>query len=92
MKCSHPMPTDNKNENQTDDETFTQQTYRARVVDAETGDALPYAQVYISEMNGALTDGEGWFTVEAKETDVPPVLERIPRCGLVGGIFVNNHF
>jgi hypothetical protein len=69
-----------------------QQTYRARVVDAETGDALPYAQVYISEMNGALTDGEGWFTVEAKETDVPPVLERIPRCGLVGGIFVNNHF
>ena len=22
MKCSHPMPTDNKNENQTDDETF----------------------------------------------------------------------
>ena len=47
-----------------------QQTYRARVVDAETGDALPYAQVYVSAGSGALTDGEGWFTVEAKETDV----------------------
>ena len=47
-----------------------QQTYHAQVVDGETGDALPYAQVYVSAGSGALTDGEGWFTVEAKETDV----------------------
>ena len=69
-----------------------QQTYHAQVVDGETGDALPYAQVYVSAGSGALTDGEGWFTVEAKETFVPPVIERIPRCGLVGGIFADNHF
>lgn len=25
-------------------------------------------------------------------TFVPPVIERIPRCGLVGGIFADNHF
>ena len=47
-----------------------QQTYRARVVDSETGEALPYAQVYVSEGNGSLTDGDGWFTVEAKPTDM----------------------
>ena len=47
-----------------------QQTYSARVVDTETGEALPYAQVYIAEGKGTLTDGEGWFTVEAKKTDV----------------------
>ena len=47
-----------------------QQTYRARVVDAETGEALPYAQVYVSAGHGALTDGEGWFTLDARAEDV----------------------
>ena len=47
-----------------------QQTYHAQVVDGETGEALPYAQVYVSAGNGTLTDGEGWFTLEAKKTDV----------------------
>ena len=47
-----------------------QQTYRARVIDAETGEALPYAQVYIAEGKGTLTDGEGWFTVEAQPTEM----------------------
>ena len=47
-----------------------QQTYHAQVVDGETGEALPYAQVYVSAGNGVLTDGEGWFTLEAKKTGV----------------------
>ena len=47
-----------------------QQTYRARVVDAETGEALPYAQMYIAAGKGTLTDGEGWFTVEAQPTEM----------------------
>ena len=47
-----------------------QQTYRARVLDGVTGEALPYAQVYIAEGKGTLTDGEGWFTVEAQPTEM----------------------
>ena len=47
-----------------------QQTYRARVVDAETGEALPYASIYASKENGTLTNAEGVFSIEANNEDV----------------------
>ena len=43
---------------------LAQQTYRARVVDAETGEPLPYASVYVSEKKSALTNPEGFYSVE----------------------------
>ena len=47
-----------------------QQTYRARVVDAKTGEALPYAHVYVSAGRGALTNIDGRFSIEANAEDV----------------------
>ncbi len=43
-----------------------QQTYRARVVDAETGESLPYVYIYMTIMddfncNGMVTDAQGYF-------------------------------
>ncbi len=49
---------------------WAQQTYRARVVDAKTGEALSYANIYISPNNGTLTNPEGNFTVTAHTDDV----------------------
>ncbi len=45
-----------------------QQTYRARVVDAETGEALPYVNIYIAEGRGTITNSNGYFVVEAEPT------------------------
>ncbi len=47
-----------------------QQTFRARVVDAETGEALQYASIYISKDNGTLTNTEGEFTIDADSEDI----------------------
>lgn len=44
--------------------------FTARVVDAETGEALPLVGVYISEDNNTLTNFDGEFTVKAAPTDV----------------------
>ena len=46
-----------------------QQTYRARVVDAETGEALPYVSVYIAEGRGTITNSNGYFVIEAEPTE-----------------------
>lgn len=43
-----------------------QQTYRARVVDAETGDALPYVSIYIAAGRGTITNSNGYFVIEAE--------------------------
>ncbi len=43
---------------------------RARVVDAATGEVLPYASVYVSEKRGTLTNQEGNFTLIAEADDV----------------------
>ena len=40
-----------------------QQTFRGRVVDAETGEPLPYASVYVAEGKGTLTNEDGEFTL-----------------------------
>ena len=47
-----------------------QQTYRARVIDAETGEALPYVSIYASKENGTLTNAEGVFSIEANNEEV----------------------
>ena len=47
-----------------------QQTYRARVVDAETGEALPYVNVRTSSKAETLTNAEGDFAVKAKAKDM----------------------
>ena len=47
-----------------------QQTFRARVVDATTGEPLPYASIYWGEGKGTLTNAEGDFMLEADEDDV----------------------
>ena len=46
-----------------------QQTYRARVVDAETGEALPYATVCSSSGKRVMTNMEGDFRVQAASSD-----------------------
>lgn len=43
-----------------------QQTYRARVLDGVTGEALPYAQVYIAAGRGTITNSNGYFVIEAE--------------------------
>ncbi|MBR1499839.1 MAG: carboxypeptidase-like regulatory domain-containing protein [Bacteroidaceae bacterium] len=40
---------------------------QGRVVDAETGEALPYAQVYVDGGRGAMTNAEGEFCVKVSE-------------------------
>ena len=47
-----------------------QQTYRARVVDAETGEALPYVSIHTSSKTETLTNAEGDFAVNAKAKDI----------------------
>ena len=44
-------------------EKSEQQTFRGRVVDAETGEPLPYASVYVAEGKGTLTNEDGEFTL-----------------------------
>lgn len=46
-----------------------QQTFRGRVVDAETGEPLPYASIYVAEGKGTLTNGDGEFTIEMSTTE-----------------------
>ena len=40
-----------------------QQEFRGRVVDAETGEPLPYASIYVAEGKGTLTNEDGEFTL-----------------------------
>ena len=46
-----------------------QQTYRARVVDAETGEALPYVSVCASSKTETVTNMEGEFAIVARTKD-----------------------
>lgn len=47
-----------------------QSTYTARVVDANTGDALPMASVYISGSASTIANQEGDFTIQANPSDM----------------------
>ena len=49
---------------------LAQQTYTARVVDAETGEPLPCVSIYVSEGHGTLTNDEGDFTLKMEPEDV----------------------
>ena len=44
---------------------WAQQTISAHVVDRETGEALPYVTVYVSQEKGTLTNLDGDFSLEA---------------------------
>ena len=46
-----------------------QQTYRARVVDAETGEALPYVSIYVAAGRGTISNSNGYFVVEIEPTE-----------------------
>lgn len=43
-----------------------QQEFRGRVVDAETGEPLPYASIYVAEGKGTLTNEDGNFLLRVK--------------------------
>ncbi|MBO4551185.1 MAG: carboxypeptidase-like regulatory domain-containing protein [Bacteroidaceae bacterium] len=43
---------------------------QGRVVDAETGEALPYVNIFVAEGNGTLTNIDGEFQFQATEEDV----------------------
>ena len=47
-----------------------QTVYTARVVDAETGEALPLVGVYVSSDNATLTNFDGDFSLTAAPSDV----------------------
>ena len=40
---------------------------KGRVVDAETGEPLPYANVYADDKNGTLTNADGYFQLLTSE-------------------------
>ena len=40
-------------------------TFSARIVDAETGEELPFTQIYISEGRGTIANSEGKFSIDA---------------------------
>ena len=46
-----------------------QKEFNGRVVDAETGDPLPYVTIYVSPGNGTLTNEEGNFMISAKDEE-----------------------
>ena len=42
----------------------------ARIIDAKTGERLPFASVYISGQNSTISNAEGEFAIDADSTDV----------------------
>lgn len=42
------------------------ETYSVLITDAETGEALPFVQIYISEGRGTISNSEGQFCIEAE--------------------------
>lgn len=45
-------------------------TLQGRVIDAQTGEVLPYATVYVSEGRGALTNADGEFILSVSSQDM----------------------
>ncbi len=56
---------------------WCQKPFSSKIVDAETGEPLPYAQVYTTDGKGCLSNGDGEFTLQ------PPVADSI-RVSFVG--------
>lgn len=46
------------------------QKYSARVVDAKTGEPLPYVSIYLKDGHGTLTNEDGEFHIKASQNDV----------------------
>ncbi len=51
-------------------QTDERRTYSARVTDAESGEELPFSQVYISEGRGTMANSEGWFSISALPSEM----------------------
>ena len=54
---------------------FAQQSYSSRVVDAKTGEGVPYATIRVSATEGTQSDLEGRFSIEC-----PPATELLISC------------
>ena len=65
---------------------WAQQTISAHVVDSETGEALPYVNIYISSENGTMCNVDGNFSISAMPTDTL----RISRIGYETLLIVAN--
>ncbi|MBQ6085752.1 MAG: carboxypeptidase-like regulatory domain-containing protein [Bacteroidaceae bacterium] len=65
---------------------WAQQTVSAHVVDSETGEALPYVNIYISSENGTMCNVDGNFSISAMPTDTL----RISRIGYETLLIVAN--
>ena len=50
---------------QTESEKPETKTYNGRVVDAETGETLPFSAIYFSKTSGTKTDSRGEFSIES---------------------------
>ena len=50
---------------QTESEKPETKTYSGRVVDAETGETLPFSAIYFSKTSGTKTDSRGEFSIES---------------------------
>ena len=48
---------------------WAQDRFHAKVVDAETGEALPYVSIYVSKGKGTLSNEEGEFSINAQPGD-----------------------
>lgn len=48
---------------QTESEKPEAKTYSGRVVDAETGEELPFSTIYFSKIRGAKTNSRGEFSI-----------------------------
>ena len=51
-------------------QTGMRRAYSAQVIDAETGEELPYAQIYLSEGHGTIANSEGRFSIDALPSDM----------------------
>ena len=48
---------------------WAQQVFQSKVVDAETGEPLPYVSIYVAEGKGTLSNEEGTFSINALPGD-----------------------
>ena len=49
--------------------SWAQEVFQSKVVDAETGEPLPYASIHISNGRGTLSNLDGYFSIEAGADD-----------------------
>lgn len=50
------------------------QNITARIVDAKTGESIPYANIRVSDAENLISNAEGYFTISDKNNDTSPLL------------------